>query len=218
MDERRTIKLRDGRKLEAIMVPIEETELGRQIAIEYERDGEKGIELGLVEWHDVKGTGVAFTVLLVDGNRHGDSMSTGRKVAEVQRYNWDMFPELEFSASRFGINLVELPEKIKSEMRRWREIGDISFPKSYIEFHRFLANKHFTNLLRRDLITRIYHRGFEDDGWCDGMKAVVAVIEDKFGRLFKLVWNDSNQEFFAVHNSGGSSPFRFQFDSEGGAK
>lgn len=98
----------------------------------------------------------------------------------------------------------ELPVEIINEMKLWR-LGLESFPKSYIQFHKELAEKEIENLKKQNVIV---HRTYmNSDGWCDGMRVLFAIIEVN-NELMKIHWHDGNQEFFRESVSGGSFPFR----------
>ncbi len=101
---------------------------------------------------------------------------------------------------------VELPQDVKVAMNIWRAQGCWGgVPNVYIVFHNGLAEA-AVEALKALRIT--VHRTFvDDDGWMDGMTALYAIIEEPGGRLVKLVWNDSNQEFF--EKGSGSWPYRF---------
>jgi len=102
----------------------------------------------------------------------------------------------------------ELPKEISQEMKLWR-IGLGVIPKAYIEFHKNRA---------LETIKELEAQGFKfhgnlvmkSDGWFDGMRLLNAILETPDGDLYKIVWNDSNQEFFVKHKHGGSSPLRLE--------
>ena len=86
----------------------------------------------------------------------------------------------------------ELPVEISNEMHLWR-IGLESFPKSYVDFHKKLAEEELENLKKQNVI--IHNKYMNSDGWLDGMKVLYAIIE-KDNKFFKISWNDGIQKFF----------------------
>jgi hypothetical protein len=102
-----------------------------------------------------------------------------------------------------------VPPEVEKKMKAWRR-GFAGFPIEYIEFNEKLANDALAALKAEGFTVHKYW--LATDGWFDGMKAVYAIVE-RSGNLYKLQWNDSNQEFFLCHpNHGGSSPFRLALD------
>ncbi len=99
-----------------------------------------------------------------------------------------------------------LPPEVNELMAAWRARGHFGHvPSKYVSFHQDLARAALNDLVNERKLT--LHNTYEaDDGWFSGMKVVWAIVEEPGGRLVKLSWSDSNQEFFE-HNHG-SWPYR----------
>lgn len=104
---------------------------------------------------------------------------------------------------------IQIPAHVAEHMRSWRAHGCWGAPpQSFIEFHKALALTAL-DALEKDFI--VHKNWVADDGWMDRMVVVWAILEHKkTGKLVKIHWHDSNQEFFASHESGGSSPLSFR--------
>ena len=76
----------------------------------------------------------------------------------------------------------------------------------YIRFHQELAETKLKEMQSDGWI--VHRKWIEGDGWMAG-KVVYAIVETKKRRLFKILWNDNNQEFFSQHESGGAGPLSF---------
>jgi hypothetical protein len=98
--------------------------------------------------------------------------------------------------------LVE-PKAIRHKMNLWRQ-GLTWIPEEYIKHHVELARIELVGLQSKFGI-RVHHKRLEDDGWFDGMKGTVAIIETRKGRVLKLKWHDSSATFFRCCDSGGSA-------------
>lgn len=102
-------------------------------------------------------------------------------------------------------------KEIEGEMRLWRK-GFGSLPKSYVDYHKALAEK---ALKRIEHYYKVHSSwmGYSGDG-C-GMKLLYAVVESCDGRLTKILWSDSHRDgcFFARlytddrRECGGAIPF-----------
>ena len=97
-----------------------------------------------------------------------------------------------------------LPAEIAAQMDQWRK-DLIPLPRDYIKFHQKLAHTALESLAKAHRLI-IHREWILDDGWLDGMWVVWAIIEEPKGRLVKLSWCDSNQEFF--EHGTGSWPYR----------
>ncbi len=95
---------------------------------------------------------------------------------------------------------VKLPAKYAREMKLWRS-GLAPMPENYIAFHRSLAEARLEELAKGGLV--VHSRAMEDAGWLDGMRELRAVVETRSGKLLKLTWNDSNQDFMRRCDGGG---------------
>jgi len=114
--------------------------------------------------------------------------------------------QLRTSRCTSNTNKTPLPEMVKVKMDAWRDAGNWApVPAEYVQFHKDLAYQALPKLVQEHGLT--VHKTWEgDQGWMDGMNVLYAIIEERSGRLVKLSWHDSNQEFFE-HGSG-SWPYR----------
>ena len=95
-----------------------------------------------------------------------------------------------------------LPSDIAESMRVWREGRSTwTIPVEYIEFHRSLALKDLSEFPDRGI--RVHTSWMGDDGWCDGMNVIHAIIELSDESLKKIKWSDSNQGWMVRLPSGG---------------
>ncbi len=95
--------------------------------------------------------------------------------------------------------------KIEAEMRLWRR--DLrSFPQEYIDYHEALATAAIQEL--KDAGYKIHSQFMERDGWADGMRHLVLIVETRSGSLYKLYWKDSHSKgsWFEVSPGGGACP------------
>lgn len=93
---------------------------------------------------------------------------------------------------------VSVPDDVEVLLRLFRAGTMWSVPNPYIEFHQKLATESLDQIRR---IATVYDVRLVDDGWCDGMKFVQAIIEFK-GKLMKIKWSDG-QHWFEQMPSGG---------------
>ena len=102
---------------------------------------------------------------------------------------------------------VELPKEISAKMKMWREGWD-SFPSEYTDFHNILASKSLLAMVDRGQI--LLHKSWmASDGWGDGCTMLHAIIEEtKTGKLVKIKWCDSNQDWFEACQGGGWGTYR----------
>jgi hypothetical protein len=109
---------------------------------------------------------------------------------------------------------VKLPQEISNVMEIWR-MGFGILPEKYIKFHKELAEKELEQLKAEGVI--VYHTEMKSDGWGDGMR-VLWVVGEYCNRLFKLKWNDGNQEFFICSENGGAFPLNLKDVAKWGTK
>ena len=96
------------------------------------------------------------------------------------------------------------------EMDLWR-IGAVSFPQSYIEWHKAMAKACLAEWEKKGV--KRYGIRMEHSGWFDGMMQVDTVIELASGKLIKVRWHDSHSHGYFMQcsqDSGGS--FSFDID------
>ena len=86
-----------------------------------------------------------------------------------------------------------VPMDIEAGMSRWR-CGDGPLPTTYIDFHENLARRDLDSKRERGL-WQVHATYLLPDGWGDGMKFVVAIIETRNGELHKVKWADSQSWF-----------------------
>lgn len=105
------------------------------------------------------------------------------------------------------VERVETPQKIKKQMDLWRE-GLIAIPDEYIDFHRKLAEEELEKI--KEYGFEVEDKWMSSDGWLDGMRVLYVDIKDlRTGEIYKIAWDDGNQEYF--YSGGvGSSPLRLQ--------
>jgi hypothetical protein len=107
-----------------------------------------------------------------------------------------------------GANLAtrrELPTDVTKRMRSWRD-GLSGMPVAYIDFHKAIAQDVLAALVAKYGI-RVVETTERDAGWFDGMREVNAIVEDRKGRVHRLVYCDSNQGFMVRCASGGQASF-----------
>lgn len=98
-----------------------------------------------------------------------------------------------------------LPPEVEAQMRLYR-LGLAALPEGYIAHHAALAEAALKELEERYVI---HNQWMYADGWMDGMRVLYAVVENRqTSQLFKVHWHDGNEEFFAYHLVGGSSPLK----------
>lgn len=81
-------------------------------------------------------------------------------------------------------------DEIKAQMRLFR-MDMAPLPAAYIDLHQFSARISLPKLAEAEGF-RVLHTEMTSDGWCDGMKVLRAVCEDKSGKLRDIRWSDSN--------------------------
>jgi hypothetical protein len=101
----------------------------------------------------------------------------------------DLVPLLKTGGKSFSYK-ERAPKKISDAMSWWRQ-GFGPMPKSYIEWHKGLAEKHFKTLVR-DYNLKVTKKGMRRDGWGDGMQVFTAEVETPSGNEVTLVWHDSS--------------------------
>lgn len=103
------------------------------------------------------------------------------------------------------VEKATVPDNIERLMKEWRQ-GFRSMPRQYIDFHKDLAEKRLEHL-RSVYGFRVIEAALRNSGWFDGMRELNAIIETRKGKLRRLKWCDSNQDFFLAHEVGGSGIF-----------
>lgn len=98
----------------------------------------------------------------------------------------------------------ELPADIADRMS-WFRMGCIPLPRTYINFHRTLAESAVEALAGEGYV--IHDRSMKADGWLDGMMLLHVTIE-RDGKQLTLKWSDANQGWMRCHTGGGASTFR----------
>lgn len=83
---------------------------------------------------------------------------------------------------------ARIPDTIEAELKKWRA-GDARLPQSYIDFQERLARHDLKKKQDRGL-WEVHATYMRDDGWGDGMKFVVAIVETKDCALYKVKWAD----------------------------
>jgi hypothetical protein len=104
-----------------------------------------------------------------------------------------------------GMNLKDhrdLPKSIHQAMVFYN-LDLVPMPKEYIEFHRGIGQEVLATLVAMYGI-RVIGTTMRDAGWFDGMKELNAIVEDRFGRVHRLVYCDQNQGFMVKCEHGGS--------------
>lgn len=85
--------------------------------------------------------------------------------------------------------MIKLPAPISKDMQMWR-LGLTGMPKSYIKYHEEIANY---DLAHRKW--KVISKTLEDDGWGDGAKFVVVVVETAPGQFARYKWSESGAWF-----------------------
>ena len=110
---------------------------------------------------------------------------------------------------------VKIPDAIENQMKLWR-MGAVGLPQEYIEWHKELALKDLPEFAAANGL-KVWGAKLVDDGWCDGMKFVAAVVENANGKLFKIKWADGQRWYHNYPNRGGWGLMSDNRDKEGEA-
>lgn len=99
------------------------------------------------------------------------------------------------------VERISLPANVAKDMKLANML-DGMVTKSYVEFHKDLAEKRLA-VLKAHYGLRVIETKMRSAGWCDGMMELNAVVETKRGNLRKLIWCDANQDFMVKMELGG---------------
>lgn len=110
----------------------------------------------------------------------------------------------------------KLPAEIADEMDLWR-MGAVGLPKSYITYKKNRAEKSLPGFAKENGF-KIWGTKLEDDGWMDGMKFIVAVVEgkhptEKGTTLFKIKFSD-NERWYHNYPGSGSGGWGLIFEKK----
>ena len=104
------------------------------------------------------------------------------------------------------MNVIPLPKVIK--------VSTPSFMRDhqgYVSAHEGLARARL-EVLKVSHGIKVHSTEIVNEGWGDGMKVLQAVIELKSGKLMKLQWMDSNQDFGKKYENHGGVGMLFASD------
>lgn len=92
---------------------------------------------------------------------------------------------------------------LKQQMNYYRA-GFAPLPVDYIKLHETAARDSLADLCDKHGL-RTLATEMTSDGWCDGMRVLRAVCEDRCGKFHDMRWSDSNGgSWFEKYPSGGA--------------